>query len=323
MSWNQATWVMLVASLTGRSPNPRMRLWRALKSTGAAAIRDGVYVLPSNEANWAFLRVQATEVTGAGGSAHVIPFTAADDGQEAELRQAFDRTALYGESLQRLARLTTNLPGLSEVEARRQLVALRRELAGIAAVDFFPGPARDQAEGVLRDAEQAINAQFSPDEPHAAKGAITRRNVADYRGRRWATRRHLWVDRVASAWLIHRFIDPDAQFLWLTHPADCPADALGFDFDGAAFTHAGPRVSFEVLAASFGLDDDPGLVRMSRLVHYLDVGGVPVADAAGFASVMTGARARRGDDDDGLLADIGTVLDCLYAAYLDTPGEPS
>jgi len=323
MPWNQATWVMLVASLTGRSPNPRTRLWRALKAAGAAAIRDGVYVLPSNEASWSFLRVQATEVTEAGGSAHVIPFTAADGGQEAELRQAFDRTALYAESLERVTRLKTDLPGLSEVDARRQLVALRRELAGIAGVDFFPGPARNQAEGALRDAEQAVNAQFSPDEPHATKGAITRRNLADYRGRRWATRRHLWVDRVASAWLIRRFIDPAAQFLWLASPADCPADVLGFDFDGAAFTHVGPRVSFEVLAVSFGLDHDLGLVRLGRLVHYLDVGGVPVADAAGFASVMTGARARRGDDDDGLLADIGTVLDCLYAAYLDIPGELS
>lgn len=312
---------MLVASLTGRSPNPRMRLWRALKAAGAAAIRDGVYVLPSNETNWSFLRTQATEVTEAGGSAHVIPFTAADDEQESELRQAFDRTALYAESLERLTQLTTDLAGLTEVDARRQLAASRRELEGIAAMDFFPGPARDQAEGALRDAEQAINAQFSPDEPHAAQGASTRRDVADYRGRRWATRRRLWVDRAASAWLIRRFIDPDAQFLWLATPTDCPADALGFDFDGAAFTHVGPRVSFEVLATSFGLDSDPGLVRMARLVHYLDVGGIPVADAAGFASVMTGARARRGDDDDGLLADVSTVLDCLYAAYLDTPGE--
>lgn len=323
MPWSQATWVMLVASLTGRSPNPRMRLWRALKAAGAVAIRDGVYILPSREANWAFLRGQATEVTDAGGSAHVIPFTAADDTQEAELRQGFDRTALYAESVERLSHLTTGLPGLLEVEARRQLTALRRDVEGVAAIDFFPGPARDQAEGALRDAEQAINAQFSPDEPHPAHGAITHRNPTEHRGRRWATRRHLWVDRVASAWLIRRFIDPDAQFLWLASPADCPADTLGFDFDGATFTHVGPRVSFEVLAASFGLDNDPGLVRVGRLVHYLDVGGIPMADAAGFASVMTGARARRGDDDDGLLADMSVVLDSLYAAYLDTPGDNS
>ena len=72
----------------------------------------------------------------------------------------------------------------------------------------------------------------------------------------WATRQRVWVDRVASAWLIRRFIDPDARFLWLTTPQDCPADAIGFDFDGAAFTHTGHRVTFEVFVASFDLGAD-------------------------------------------------------------------
>ncbi|MFC4761924.1 chromate resistance protein ChrB domain-containing protein [Dyella koreensis] len=323
MSVNPATWLMLVASLTGRSPGPRMRLWRALKAAGAEALRDGVYVLPASEAAQALFRAQADEVIQAGGSAQVVPFSAADPKQESELRAAFDRTPVYAEGLDRLTSLMTELPGLSEIEGRRRLVTLRRDLEGIVATDFFPGPARDRVEIALRDAEQTLNAQFSPDEPHAAKGAISRRELADYRGRVWATRQHLWIDRVASAWLIRRFIDPEAHFLWLAKPADCPTDALGFDFDGATFTHVGQRVSFEVLATSFGLDGDPSLVRLGRLVRYLDIGGVPVADAAGFASVMTGARARRGDDDDGLLHDMATVLDCLYAAYLDTPGEPT
>jgi hypothetical protein len=322
MTSNTASWLMLVASLTGRSPAPRMRLWRALKAAGAAALRDGVYVLPAAEAAWALFRAQANEVIQAGGTAQVVPFTATGPEQEAELRIAFDRTQAYAEGLQRLTSLLAELPGLSEIEGRRRLAGLRRDLEAIVATDFFPGPARDQVEAALRDAEQAANTQFSPDEPHAAKGAIPRRELADYRDRVWATRRHLWVDRVASAWLIRRFIDPEARFIWLAKPADCPAEALGFDFDGAAFTHVGQRVSFEVLAASFGLDNDPCLARLGRLVRYLDIGGVPVADAAGFASVMTGARARRGDDDDGLLHDMTTVLDCLYAAYLDTPGEP-
>jgi hypothetical protein len=300
-----------------------MRLWRALKAAGASAIRDGVYVLPSRESHWAFLRAQASEVVEAGGSAHVISFTATDDEHEAELRRAFDRTSLYAEGLERLAKFTAGLPGVAEVDGRRQLAAARRELEGISTIDFFPGPARDQVEMALRDAEQAVNAQFSPDEPHPVAGGVERRNMADYRGRRWATRRRLWVDRVASAWLIRRFIDPDARFVWLASAADCPDDALGFDFDHAPFTHIGALVSFEVLAASFGLDGDPGIMRLGRMVHYLDVGGIPVADAAGFASVMTGARARHNDDDDRLLADISTVLDCLYAAYLDHQREPT
>lgn len=300
-----------------------MRLWRALKAAGAEALRDGVYVLPDNEAARSLFHAQAREAIRAGGSAHVVPFQATDEQQDTELRAAFDRSALYTEGLQRLAGLTAELPRLSEIDARRRLAAMRRELESIVAIDFFPGAARDHAETALRDAEQILNSQFVPDEPHAARGAVPLRAAAEHRGRVWATRQRLWVDRVASAWLIRRFIDPDARFLWLEKPADCPAHALGFDFDGAAFTHVGARVSFEVLAASFGLDRDAGLLRLGRLIHYLDIGGVPVADAAGFASVMAGARARRGDDDDGLLQDMTIVLDCLYAAYLESPGEPT
>lgn len=323
MTHDDPPWLMLVASLSGKTPAPRMRLWRALKAAGVSALRDGVYVLPASAKAMALFRAQAGEVIQAGGAAHVIPFHADSPQQEAELRNSFDRSAAYAEGLTQLTAMLNELPTLTEVEARRRLASARRDLESIAATDFFPGAAREQVEAALRDGEQALNARFSRDEPQAAQGAIARRNLAEYRGRRWATRKRMWVDRVASAWLIRRFIDPQARFLWLEKPADCPPDALGFDFDGATFTHVGQRVSFEVLAASFGLDRDAALARLAQLVHYLDVGGVPVADAAGFASVITGARARHADDDDGLLHDMTTVLDCLYASYLDAPGEPT
>jgi hypothetical protein len=312
---------MLVTSLTGRSPAPRMRLWRALKGAGAAALRDGVYVLPVSEPAWALFRGQAEEVGRLGGSAHVVPFTATGPEHEAELRGSFDRTQAYMPGLERLAELRAELPELAEIEARRRLANVRRELEGIAATDFFSGSAREHVEAALTDAEHALNAQFAPDEPHTVQAVIPRRHAGDYQNRVWATRRHLWIDRVASAWLIRRFIDPQAHFLWLAQPADCPPEALGFDFDGAAFTHVGPRVTFEVLAASFDLDRDPRLARLGRLVSYLDIGGVPVPDAAGLASIMTGARARLGEDDDALLGDMSIVLDSLHAAYPVTPGD--
>ena len=114
-------------------------------------------------------------------------------------------------------------------------------------------------QGALADAEAAINARFAPDEPHAARRKILQRNRKDYRGRTWATRERLWIDRVASAWLIRRFIDPEAKFVWLKRVKDCPKRAVGFDFDGAEFTHADSKVTFEVLVASFGLNQDVGL----------------------------------------------------------------
>ncbi len=98
----------------------------------------------------------------------------------------------------------------------------------------------------------------------------------------------------------------ESRFLWLTKPVDCPKKAVGFDFDGAQFTHVGNKVSFEVLLTSFGLERDIGLARLGALVHQLDVGGIPVAEAAGFVAILTGARELQ-PDDDALLNAMSTV----------------
>lgn len=127
----------------------------------------------------------------------------------------------------------------------------------------------------------------------------------------------MWIDRVASAWLIRRFIDPKARFLWLKRVQDCPKRAVGFDFDGAEFTHVGTKVTFEVLLASFALAQDEGLARLGALVHPLDVGGLPTAEGPGFAAVMAGARALQADDD-ALLEAMTPALDSLYKAYSST-----
>ncbi len=119
---------------------------------------------------------------------------------------------------------------------------------------------------------------------------------------------------MASSWLIARFIDRAARFVWLADPKRCPKKALGFDFDGAAFTHVGGLVTFEVLAASFGLDADPALARIAAIVHFLDVGGIPAPEAAGIAAVLAGARVTARNDDE-LLLDAGRLFDNLYAKY--------
>ena len=150
--------------------------------------------------------------------------------------------------------------------------------------------------------------------PQAAAGKIKRLERAQYQGRTWVTRKKLWVDRMASAWLIARFIDAQAKFKWLAQPADCPKKALGFDFDGAAFTHIGSRVTFEVLLASFGLDEDAALARIGGIVHFLDVGGVPVAEAPGLEAVLQGLRDSA-PNDDALLAAVAPLFDGLYLAF--------
>ena len=307
-------WLMLVNSVSGENKTARMRIYRALKASGAAALRDGVYVLPKSDAARAVFAEQVEKVVAIGGSAQILSFDSENETQERGLVKQFDRDADYAQLFTKLHTFKTDAAQLDEVEARRDLATLRRDVAVLAAIDFFPGASRRQVESTLADAEAALNARFSPDEPHAAKGIIPKREKAGYRARTWATRHRPWVDRVASAWLIRRFIDPKAKFLWLKKPKDCPKSALGFDFDGAEFSHLGARVTFEVLAASFGLDKDRALARVGAMVHYLDVGGIPVPEAAGFATIMAGAHTRQASDDK-LLQIMETVLDSLYAGY--------
>jgi hypothetical protein len=128
------------------------------------------------------------------------------------------------------------------------------------------------------------------------------------------------VDRLASAWLVKRFIDREARFAWIERPRDRPRGAVGFDFDGAEFTHAGDRVTFAVLVASFGLENDPALAAIGAAVHFLDVGGIPVADAKGLETVLKGLK-EKARSDDALLADAMRILDLFYSAYAQAPEQ--
>ncbi len=297
-----------------------MRIWRSVKALGCAALRDGTYLLPAHTTQAAQLQTLSDEALQEGGQAWLLHVHAQDMAEHAAFQALFDRAADYTRWLDELAQARARLSTLPSVELQRLQRRHGRTYEAIRRVDFFPGEASIRAEAQWRDFTNAVEALQSPGEPQAAAGRIVRRDRMQHQGRLWATRRHLWVDRVASAWLIQRFIDPSARFVWLESPADCPSDALGFDFDGATFSHVGDRVTFEVLLASFGLDGDRGLVRLGSMVHALDVGGTAVPEAGGFAAVLAGAH-KRWPDDDALLADMGGVLDSLHA-HFSAPRKP-
>lgn len=309
-----AAWLLLITNLPGHNPTLRMRIWRTMKSAGAGLLRDGAYLLPNSNGSRDVLGQQAEEIRAAGGLAHLLSFDADSPEQSSEFIALFDRTTEYAEAIQRLAEFKSALPKLEETEARQQLASIGREVASIVARDFFGGESRKQIEDAIAEAEMALNARFAPDEPKASHRKLRPRDRKEYQGRTWATREHLWIDRVASAWLIRRFIDPDGRFLWLRKPKDCPKRAVGFDFDGAEFTHVDSKVTFEVLVTSFALESDPGLARLGAMVHHLDIGGIPTAEGPGFATIMAGARALH-RDDDALLKAMTPVLDSLYTGY--------
>ncbi len=291
-----------------------MRVWRALKETGCAVLRDGVYVLPAERADAATLERLEKDIRSYGGFAMRLraePKIAADEGA---IKTLFDRTAQYGSLVEDIAKLKSSLAGLGPKRARTAIQRMEQALQKLVGIDFFPGQAKEQARGALAALKARYAELHSPTEPRPSMRGLRLAPRGKYQKRTWATRKAPWVDRLASAWLIKRFIDRDARFAWLERPSDLPKKAVGFDFDGAEFTHVKNRVTFEVLMATFALDEDPALQAIARAVHFLDVGGIAVPDAKVLETMLKGAR-EKARTDDALLTEAMRTLDLLYSGY--------
>ena len=314
---NLKTFSALVLSLPSKDKTVRMRIWRALRSIGCGVLRDGVYLLPAGAAQAAgFVDLEA-DVKAAGGIAMTVELNLRTAAQFETVRKLFERTAEYASLIERIDGAKKSLARMGERRADTLVKRLRRAYQDIAKIDFYPAQANKQAQTAMAGLEGAVQQLFSSHEPHKAKGRIRRLDPARYQKRVWATRKNLWIDRMASAWLIKRFIDRKARFAWIEKPKDRPRGALGFDFDGADFTHVGNRVTFEVLLASFGLDGDPALNQLAATIHFLDIGGIPVADAKGVEMILKGARDNARSDDELVVA-AARVFDHMYSAYQAT-----
>jgi hypothetical protein len=311
---DRPAWLFFILTLQGQQPAVRMRVWRALKALGTAVLRDGVYVLPNRDEFLEPLQAQSEEVLASGGSAQILEVAARDEAQNAEFRQLFDRTTEYERLLQEIRTVSKTVVKTKAANLSASLARLRRDYEAIALQDFFPTAAGEQARDALESLAVAANVVLSPDEPHAISGKIQRVDRAKYQGRTWATRARPWADRLASAWLIKRFIDPRARLIWLKNPKDCPKRAIGYDFDGAEFTHVGAKVTFEVLVASFGLESDPALERIGALIHYLDAGGISVPESAGLEAMLRGARQLI-ESDDSLVDEAAKLFEFLHVHY--------
>lgn len=323
-----STWFILTATLPTSPSGLRVKVWRSLKATGAGTLREGVYVLPEHAPGAQTLSALERTIVEAGAAAHLLVVQARDDAQEQAFRALFDRADLYADFLQSTKEARRPLQDRTATEAglRKVLRSLETQLRSIQTHDFFPGADGRKAADAMSALRREVELHLAPDEPSATTVAIARRAVADHQGRTWATRQRPWVDRLATAWLIQRFIDRRPRFIWLADARQCPKSALGYDYDGATFTHVGERVTFEVVAEAFGLLDDPALQRLAALVHCIDVGGIPVDEAPGLEMLIRGLQARHADDH-ALLAAALPVFDACHAALagrpLEHPNDPS
>ncbi|KJV05644.1 chromate resistance protein ChrB domain-containing protein [Methylocucumis oryzae] len=303
-------WLLLILSLPTENASMRMRVWRSLKNSGSAVLRDGVYLLPERPECRDALATIVEQVRTYQGQAELMRIEEPDDNRFIGL---FDRQQAFAELLASIHTLHNSAAFETANDALKQARKLRKAFTQLCQVDFFPGEAQRQTEQALNQLDAKLARIQSPDEPHSIEMTITTLNPADFQNQIWATRSRPWVDRLACAWLIRRFIDGNARFLWLASPADCPNNAIGFDFDGARFSHCAGSVTFEVMLASFSLEQ-PALKRLGALVHFLDVGGVQPLEASGVECVLAGLKANISNDEQ-LLTAASAIFDSLLSSF--------
>jgi hypothetical protein len=189
----------------------------------------------------------------------------------------------------------------------------RRDFEAISALDFFPSEIQERARSAITVAEAAVHKLLFP-----ARTAAADKTSEHYLRRIWVTRRPLWADRLACAWLIRRFVDPEGGVQWLEKAQASPANAVGFAFDGARFGNSATQITFEVMLERFDLAHNAALAKIGAIVHYLEVRDNPVPEAAGVQTLLQGA-SRRSTSDDELLAEAEKTFDLLYEAYFEAP----
>ena len=237
-------WLLLIFSLPSKKTSERVGIWRKLQKYGTLALRNSGYVLPNTPANQERLEWLATAIRGFKGEASVLQVQAIDDLPPDMLKERFreERKSDYTALIRELQQLKPSTQGFST-----QLARLKRRFEEIAEIDFFECPLRAKAEEAIYKAEHPVTAQ-----ERAKKGRVSK---MEYQNRAWITRPRPGIDRVSSAWLIKRFIDSKASFLFDSNPTIHP-EAVPFDmYQTGGFGHEGEKCTFETLCARFGLAD--------------------------------------------------------------------
>jgi hypothetical protein len=303
-------WLVIVVQMSSEDPAARMRVLRTLESLGAAVMREGAYLLPDTPGNRQSLETLADYILKCTGQAHLLKVQATSAGQVEVFKRLFDRTARYDTLVKTVEALRVGF-GLSDPSAiSRVLHKQRREFEAIAALDFFPTAARARAERALAEAEAAVRRLLFPQTSGHTGPA------ENLLGRTWATRKPLWADRLASAWLIRRFVDPEGRIVWLDKSQEPPAGAIGFAFEGADFANSETRITYEEILVQLKLNANAALARIGSLVHFLEARGTPVPEAAGVQTLLQGA-VRRARSEDELLGEAEKTFDLLYEAYFE------
>jgi hypothetical protein len=307
-------WLLMFHQLPPKPAYLRVKTWRRMRALGAVAVKNSVYVLPLSEQcreDFAWLLRDITQSGGEGTicEARFVGGLTDDEihkffvqAREADYRELDDQARMLSETLAAQG-------GLVDADkVAGQIVKFRKRLADIAAIDFFGSPLRKTIGDRLDDIESKMR-KPAPEEPAAVApaGSLARRV--------WVTRRGVGPDRMSSAWLIRRFIDPEATFKFVDGDGYLPeAGELRFDMFDAEFTHEGEDCTCEVLLRRTGLSDDHALADLGQIIHDLDLkdGKFGREEAIGVGLILDGIAASNQNDEQRIARATG-IFDDFYA----------
>ncbi len=309
-------WLLLIHQIPPKPSYLRVKIGRRLQGLGAVAVKNSVYVLPAGEQALEDFQWVRREILAGRGEATVCQARFVEglsDGAvellfDAEREADYDALARDARGLQGTLTRPRKRKGAREA-ASAVLLRLHKRLAEVRAIDFFGASGREQVERILAGIEIALRPASE-----AADGPAT--PAASVRGRTWVTRSGVHVDRIACAWLIRRFIDPEARFKFIHGRTYAPeSDELRFDMFEAEFTHEGEQCTFEVLRRRFGLEDR-ALRPIAEIVHDIDLkdGQFARPEAVGLDRLIAGI-AMRHKEDEARLRDGATAFDALYEYF--------
>jgi hypothetical protein len=296
------SWLLLIHQLPAKPAYLRVKIWRRLQGIGAIAVKNAVHVLPMNEETQEDFEWLLREIEEGGGEAFVCEARLIDGLSDQEIRALFDkaRDADYAQVVKAARALAKSLRPHAKTSAladvRAQVARLRKRLAEIVAIDFFGAIGRETAEETIRTLEARLNEDADVRGKDTASSAA--RPPETLRNQTWVTREGVYIDRIASAWLIRRFIDPEARFKFVSGKGYRPREGeLRFDMFEAEFTHEGDKCTFEVLLDRCGLKD-AALRAIAEIVHDVDLkdGKFGRTEVAGIRTLIEGIGAATRDD---------------------------
>ena len=297
-------WLLLFHQLPPKPAYLRVKIWRRLQSIGAVALKNAVYALPATADALEDLQWLRREIVDGGGEASICEARLIDGVTDEEARGLF--LAARDDDYRGIIDEARQLDPESG-DARTRLARLRRRFDEVRRIDFFGSEGREAADGLLSEIEQKLGEGGEAAMPST---------LSELKGRVWVTRRGVQVDRIASAWLIRRFIDATARFKFVAPQGYTPEPGeIRFDtFDGE-FTHEGDRCTFEVLTLRLGRDD-PALVAIAEIVHDIDLkdGKFGRPEASGLALAFAGIGSGETTDEDRLEKG-RALLDGLYRHF--------